>query len=81
MRGKSCLTNLLDFYEDVTSAVDGGEPVDFQKAFDKVPHKRLLKKIGSHGVGGRVLAWIGDWLSDRKQSRNKWVLFWLADGN
>ena len=25
MRGKSCLTNLLDFYEDVTSAVDGGE--------------------------------------------------------
>ena len=65
MRGKSCLTNLLDFYEDVTSAVDGGEPVDvvfldFQKVFDKVPHKRLLRKIEAHGVGGRVLAWIGD---------------------
>ena len=28
MRGMSCLTNLLDFYGDVTSAVDGGEPVD-----------------------------------------------------
>ncbi|XP_078083661.1 uncharacterized protein LOC144503028 [Mustelus asterias] len=58
MKGKSCLTNLLDFYEDVTSAVDRGEPVDvvfldFQKAFDKVPHKRLLQKIGVHGV--RVL--------------------------
>ena len=72
MRGKSCLTNLLDFYEDVTSAVDRGEPVDavfldFQKAFDKVPHKRLLKKIRAHGVGGSVLEWIGNWLSDRKQ--------------
>ena len=38
-----------------------------KKAFDKVPHKRLLRKIEAHGVGGRVLAWIGDWLSDRKQ--------------
>ena len=28
--------------------------LDFQKAFDKVPHKRLLKKIRAHGVGGSV---------------------------
>jgi len=45
---KSCLTNLLEFLEYVTNAVDCGEAIDviyldFQKAFDKVPHVRLLK--------------------------------------
>ena len=32
-----------------------------------MPHKRLLQKIRGHGVGGRVLAWIEDWLSNRRQ--------------
>ena len=50
------MTNLLEFTEDVTSRVDKGEPVnviylDFQKAFDKVPHKRLSYKIKAHGLG------------------------------
>jgi len=49
MPKKSCLTNLLEFLEYVTNAVDLGKAVDwiyldFQKAFDKVPHVRLLKK-------------------------------------
>jgi hypothetical protein len=50
VRGRSCLTNLLEFLEDVTEYVDQGSPVDviyldLQKAFDKVPHQRLLKKF------------------------------------
>ena len=54
-KGKSCLTNLLSFLEDVTKAIDEGKPLDviyldFSKAFDKVPHKRLLHKIESHGM-------------------------------
>ena len=49
-KGKSCLTNLLSFLEDVTKAIDEGKPLDviyldFSKAFDKVPHKRLLHKM------------------------------------
>ena len=40
--------------------VDQGLPVDiifpdFQKAFDKVPHRRLLLKLKAHGIGAKVL--------------------------
>ncbi|CAM5079620.1 unnamed protein product [Natator depressus] len=71
-KGKSCLTNLLEFFEGVNKHADKGDPVDivyldFQKAFDKVPHQRLLNKISSHGIRGMVLSWIGNWLKDRKQ--------------
>ena len=41
--------------------------LDFSKAVDKVPYKRLLHKIDSHGISGNVAAWIGEWLCDRKQ--------------
>ena len=48
--GKSCITQLLELLEDVTTALDKGEDVDviyldFSKAFDHVPHKRLLKEL------------------------------------
>ena len=71
-KGKSCLTNLLSFLEDVTKAIDDGKPLDviyldFNKAFDKVSHTRLLHKIESHGIRGNVAAWISEWLCDRKQ--------------
>ena len=47
-KGSSCLTNLLEFYEAVSDWVDEGKAVDieyldFKKAFDKVPHRRLPK--------------------------------------
>ena len=69
---KSCLTNLLEFLEYVTDAVDQGKPVDviyldFQKAFDKVPHQRLLAKLKAHGISGSILHWIDEWLKDRQQ--------------
>jgi len=41
--------------------------LDFAKAFDKVPHQRLLSKLKSHGISGRVLDWIENWLSGRVQ--------------
>ena len=38
------------------------------KAFDKVPHLRLIHKLQSYGIQGPVKAWITDFLSERKQS-------------
>ena len=72
MARKSCLTNLLDYLVFVTTQIDLGHPVDviyldFQKAFDKVPHVRLINKIKAHGISGKMLHWIEKWLDDRKQ--------------
>jgi hypothetical protein len=58
MKGRSCATNLLEFLEAATTAVDRGEAfdavyLDFAKAFDKVPHQRLLKKMAAHGCQER----------------------------
>ena len=66
-KGRSCLTNLLDFMETVTRYLDEGQPVDlvyldFAKAFDKVPFARLFKKLTSHGIRGQILEWIKQWL-------------------
>ncbi|CAM5167759.1 unnamed protein product [Natator depressus] len=71
-KGKSCLTNLLEFFEGVNKHVDKGDPVDivyldFQKAFDKVPHQSLLSHDCLFCLRGNVLTWIGNWLKDRKQ--------------
>ena len=70
--GRSCLTNLLEYLETLTKLVDEGHSVDivyldFAKAFDKVPTRRLLAKCDGLGIGGKVLAWISEWLSGRKQ--------------
>ena len=72
LKARSCLTNLLYFFEEITKWVDEGSPVDviyldFQKAFDKVPHQRLILKLKSHGMGNSILNWIEQWLNDRIQ--------------
>ena len=41
--------------------------MDFQKAFDKVPHQRLILKLKSHGMGNSKINWIEQWLNDRRQ--------------
>ena len=80
---RSCLTNLLDFLHDIYEMYEEGRAVDtiyldFQKAFDKVPHRKLLNKVESHGISGHIHCWISDWLCDRKQSCFEWKILRLA---
>ena len=74
MTRKSCLTNPLNFINFAHNSTDKGEPVDaiymyldFQKAFDKVPHQRLMLKLNAYGIGRRILSWIGNWLNNSSQ--------------
>ena len=69
---RSCVLQLLHFFEDVTSMLDEGKYVDviyfdFAKAFDSVPHQRLLVKIKSYGIDGKVFNWISSFLNNRRQ--------------
>ena len=41
--------------------------LDFQKAFDKIPHQRLILKLKSHGMGNSIINWIEQWLTDMRQ--------------
>lgn len=71
-RHRSCLTNLLEFFHNIFSMYDRTRAVDvlyldFQKAFDKVPHGRLLAKVRALGVSGIVADWIQNWLFARSQ--------------
>jgi len=57
MSNRSCLTNLLETFEDWTKAVDQGYGVDmiyldYSQAFDSVPHCRLVCKLDAYGIRG-----------------------------
>lgn len=41
--------------------------MDFSKAFDRVPHLRLVRKLHAHGIGRKVADWIEAWLTGRRQ--------------
>ena len=63
MKGRSCLTNLIFFYDKVTRLVDEGKAVDvvyldFSKAFDTISHSILLEKLAAHGLDGCTLRWV-----------------------
>ena len=63
------LNKYVMFLEEITKRIDKGSPVDiiyldFQKAFDKVPHQRLLLKLKAHGIWDGLIDWIEQWLID-----------------
>ena len=70
---RSCLTSLVDFFAHVmdTYDTDNNKAVDlvylnFQKAFDKVPHERLMLKVNAHGIQGNAARWIRNSLACRR---------------
>ncbi|CAM4334724.1 unnamed protein product [Caretta caretta] len=74
-KGKSCLTNLIAFYDEITGSVDEGKAVDvlfldFSKAFDTVSHSMLASKLKKYGLDEWTIRWIENWLDCQAQ----WVV-------
>ena len=68
----SCCTQLLETLDEWTSILEEGDSVDalyldFNKAFNSVPHQRLNLKLRSCGVGGKLLNWVKAFLTGRRQ--------------
>ena len=69
---RNCMTNLLTCMEKWTDMIEKRLPIDiiytdFAKAFDRVPHQRLLKKMKNMGIIGKTQSWIQAFLSERSQ--------------
>eukprot|EP00112_Aurelia_sp_Birch-Aquarium-sp1_P026644 Seg96.8 transcript_id=Seg96.8/GoldUCD/mRNA.D3Y31 product="putative RNA-directed DNA polymerase from transposon BS" protein_id=Seg96.8/GoldUCD/D3Y31 len=72
IKGRSAVLQLLCALESWIEAIDEGNSVhvicaDLRKAFDKVPHKRLLEKCRSYGFTEQIMSWLDKFLAGRKQ--------------
>jgi len=72
-KGRSCLTQLLAHHDNIINLLEEGGNVDvvyldFAKAFDKVDHNIVLKKVQNLGIQGKLLQWIKEFLTNRTQS-------------
>jgi len=70
VKGRSCLTNLLEAFEAWTRLLDKGHGIniiflDYRKASDTVPPSRLLVKLVQLGITGKLLKWIKNFISER----------------
>ena len=70
--GCSTVLQLINVFDNWTLGLDNGNYVDviymdFQKAFDMVPHKRLINKLESYNISNELINWIKAFLTDRKQ--------------
>ncbi|PKU40857.1 rna-directed dna polymerase from mobile element jockey- hypothetical protein [Limosa lapponica baueri] len=71
-KGKSCLTNLIAFYDGITGWMDEKRAVgvvylDFSDAFNTVSHSILIAKLRKYGLEEWTVKWIENWLKDRAQ--------------
>ena len=68
--GYSCETQLLTTMNDLLQSYDRGQQtdvaiLDFSKAFDTVPHSKLLHKLEHYGIQGSILLWLQAFLTTR----------------
>ena len=71
-KGRTCVSQLLVTLSEWMSDLDNKIPVDaayldFRKAFDSVPHERLMTKLKGYGISGNIYNWVKDFLSNRSQ--------------
>ena len=71
MKGRGTQTQLLKHYDDIYNAMKERRRMDtvyldFAKAFDKVDHEILMKKVKENGIGGKIGKWLVEFLWDRK---------------
>ena len=69
---RSCETQLVTFVNELLEAMNNGIEtdviaMDLSKAFDTVPHKRLMEKLKFYGINAQLLVWIENFLCYRKQ--------------
>ena len=72
MKTISCMTQLLETLEEWTDLLDQNFSIDviyldFRKAFDTIPHQRLLSKVHAYGRRGKLFEWIRNFLLNRRQ--------------
>ena len=72
IKGHSTVLQLLNVMDSWTKVLDRGESIDivyldFMKAFDTMPHERLIGKLKSYGIEYYTLRWIQAFLSDHVQ--------------
>ena len=72
-KGRSCLTQPIEYVDSVLKAlIDGSEVdviyLDSSKAFDNVDHETLLLKMRQYGIKGPIYNWIECFLKNRKQT-------------
>ena len=72
IKGRTAVLQLLRVVDDWTKLLDQGKQIDiiytdFEKAFDKVPHRRLLSKLLSYGLNSELINWIESFLQGRTQ--------------
>ena len=68
---RSCVTQLLKYVDNLAKTMDSGGQtdiiyLDMAKAFDRVPHEKLLYKLEMLGIRNPLLSWIRDYLSNRR---------------
>ncbi len=72
LKGKSTTAQLLRVLHEIGESLDKRVQtdaiyLDFAKAFDRVDHRLLVKKLHQYGICGNLLKWFESYLSDRYQ--------------